>query len=75
METDLVVCYLESGSTGSCSYEVQQWTFGNYTLLNDTVKTSEGLDLMLCFNCEDWDLKFGGYTEYIVKGEDEEVGS
>ncbi|XP_001637143.2 prolyl 3-hydroxylase OGFOD1 isoform X1 [Nematostella vectensis] len=59
-----------------CRGEARRWSHGSYTLVHDTdpERAEFALDIMLYCGCEDWDSdKFGGYTSYLVSGEDEEL--
>jgi len=59
-----------------CRTEVRRWEHGCYTLAHDTdTEMFEfALDTMLYVDCsKDWTFDTGGYTSYIVKGEDEQL--
>uniref|UniRef100_A0A8D0GDX9 Prolyl 3-hydroxylase OGFOD1 n=1 Tax=Sphenodon punctatus TaxID=8508 RepID=A0A8D0GDX9_SPHPU len=56
-----------------CVGELRRWTNGHYTLVHDTQKAEFALDLLFFCGCEAWDVKYGGFTSYIAKGEDEEL--
>ncbi|XP_023218825.1 prolyl 3-hydroxylase OGFOD1-like [Centruroides sculpturatus] len=61
--------------TSKCCYEIRQWKHGFYTLIHDDDKENVGyaLDSLLCFNCNNWKMDYGGFTSYIAKNEDEEL--
>ncbi|XP_033841769.1 prolyl 3-hydroxylase OGFOD1 isoform X1 [Periophthalmus magnuspinnatus] len=62
-------------STPKCSGELRRWTHGSYTLLHDgeAARAEYALDLILPFQCADWDTDFGGFTCYVANEEDEEL--
>lgn len=62
-------------STPKCSGELRRWSHGSYTLLHDgeAAEAEYALDLILPFQCADWDTEFGGYTCYVANEEDEEL--
>uniref|UniRef100_A0A8D0L357 2-oxoglutarate and iron dependent oxygenase domain containing 1 n=1 Tax=Sphenodon punctatus TaxID=8508 RepID=A0A8D0L357_SPHPU len=60
-------------SVPMCVGELRRWTNGHYTLVHDTQKAEFALDLLFFCGCEAWDVKYGGFTSYIAKGEDEEL--
>lgn len=62
-------------SVPKCQAEIRRWKQGCYTLLNDAKSNNDKffLDGRLFFNCQDWNLEYGGFTSYIAKDEDEEL--
>lgn len=62
-------------STPKCSGELRRWTHGSYTLLHDgdAAQMEYALDLILPFQCADWQTEFGGFTCYVANEEDEEL--
>lgn len=65
----------QDASTPTCSGELRRWTHGSYTLLHDgdATQAEYALDLILSFQCADWDTEFGGFTCYVANEEDEEL--
>ncbi|XP_037527882.1 prolyl 3-hydroxylase OGFOD1 isoform X2 [Rhipicephalus sanguineus] len=59
----------------SCTQVVHKWSHGTYTLAHDQDRNSDecGLDVVLYLNCREWKPECGGFTTYIVKGEEEEL--
>lgn len=49
------------------------WKIGYYILIYDYSKVEFVLDLIFYCGCEGWELEYGGFIFYIVKGEDEEL--
>uniref|UniRef100_A0A8C6UKM5 Prolyl 3-hydroxylase OGFOD1 n=1 Tax=Neogobius melanostomus TaxID=47308 RepID=A0A8C6UKM5_9GOBI len=64
-------------NTPKCSGELRRWRHGSYTLLHDgdAAQAEYALDLILPFQCADWDTEFGGFTCYVANEEDEEVSN
>ncbi|XP_041640985.1 prolyl 3-hydroxylase OGFOD1 [Cheilinus undulatus] len=62
-------------STPVCCGELRRWSHGSYTLLHDgeAAQAEYALDLILPFECADWQSEFGGYTCYVANEEDEEL--
>ena len=65
----------KKSSDPKCKIEIRRWKQGCYTLLNDAKSNNDKffLDGRLFFNCQDWNLEFGGFSSYIAKDEDEEL--
>ncbi|KAH8035716.1 hypothetical protein HPB51_008083 [Rhipicephalus microplus] len=59
----------------SCTQVVRKWSHGTYTLAHDHDRSADecGLDVVLYLNCREWKPEYGGFTTYIVKGEEEEL--
>ncbi|KAK7913068.1 hypothetical protein WMY93_013279 [Mugilogobius chulae] len=62
-------------SIPKCTGELRRWSHGSYTLLHDgeAAQAEFALDLILPFQCADWDTEFGGFTCYVANEEDEEL--
>lgn len=58
-----------------CTQVIRKWSHGTYTLAHDHDRSSEesALDVVLYLNCRDWKPECGGFTTYIVKGEEEDL--
>lgn len=59
----------------SCTQVVRKWSHGTYMLAHDHDRSADecGLDVVLYLNCREWKPEYGGFTTYIVKGEEEEL--
>jgi hypothetical protein len=57
-----------------CSYELQRWQKGFYTLLHDDHMNNEyALDAIIYFNTHSMKQLQGGFVSYIARDADEEV--
>jgi hypothetical protein len=57
-----------------CSYEIQQWKKGFYTLLRDDRMNNEyALDVIIHFNVHSIKQLQGGFISYVARDADEEV--
>jgi hypothetical protein len=57
-----------------CSYELQQWRKGFYTLLRDDHMSNKyALDAIIYFNAHSMKQLQGGFVSYIARDADEEV--
>jgi hypothetical protein len=57
-----------------CSYEVQRWKAGFYTLMHDDlVNKKSSVGVMLYLNVVDTESLQGGYTSVLADNSDEEV--
>lgn len=71
----LYVASVEDGMLlPQCSYELQQWQKGFYTLLRDDHMSNEyALDAIIYFNVHSMKQLQGGFVSYIARDADEEV--
>jgi hypothetical protein len=74
----LFVCFAFVDAPGvmipQCSYEVQRWQKGFYTLLCDNhVHNEYALDVMIHFNVHNVKQLQGGFVSYVAHDADEEV--
>jgi hypothetical protein len=72
------VCFAFVDSPGiiqpECSFEVQQWQKGCYTLLcDDRVHKEYALDVTIHFNVHDVKQLQGGFISYVARDAGEEV--
>jgi hypothetical protein len=57
-----------------CSYEIQRWQKGFYTLLRDDHSSNEyALDVIIHFNVHNVKQLQGGFISYVARDADEEV--
>lgn len=73
-----VVCFAFVDAPGiripQCSYEVQRWQKGFYTLLSDDhVHNEYVLDVIIHFNVQNVKQLQGGFVSYVAHDADEEV--
>ena len=56
---------------------MRRWRPGSYTLVHDhdPSQWEAALDARLCVAADGWEDHMGGFTSYIARGEDTEVGS
>lgn len=74
----VVVCFAFVDAPGivipQCSYEVQRWQKGFYTLLSDDhVHNEYVLDVIIHFNVHNVKRLQGGFVSYVAHDADEEV--